>query len=60
MAGAADLLDSAQLTELRAALAAKYPNAQIVAISARTGDGAEAWHEQMLHPTLRAQRRFQF
>jgi Ni2+-binding GTPase involved in maturation of urease and hydrogenase len=43
-----DLLDAAQLEQLRAALAAKYPKAQVVAISARTGEGAEAWHGQVL------------
>ena len=39
-----DLLDAASLEQLRAALAAKYPKAQIVAVSARTGEGTEAWH----------------
>lgn len=43
-----DLLNPGQLDQLRAALTAKYPKAQIVAISARTGEGAEAWHRQML------------
>jgi Ni2+-binding GTPase involved in maturation of urease and hydrogenase len=43
-----DLLDAAKLEQLRAALAAKYPKAQVVAISARTGEGTEAWHGQML------------
>src|SRR5215472_6285655 len=43
-----DLLDSAKLEQLRSALAARYPKAQIVAISARTGEGAEAWHGQVL------------
>jgi Ni2+-binding GTPase involved in maturation of urease and hydrogenase len=43
-----DLLDAAQLDQLRAALAAKYPKAQIAAISARTGEGADAWLQQML------------
>ncbi len=43
-----DLLDSAKLEQLRSALAAKYPNARIVAVSARTGDRVEAWHRQML------------
>ena len=36
-----DLIDAAQLGKLRAALAAKYPKAQIVAISARTGEGTK-------------------
>src|SRR5882672_4644402 len=43
-----DLLDSAKLEQLRAALAAKYTNAKVVAMSARTGDGTEAWHSSML------------
>jgi Ni2+-binding GTPase involved in maturation of urease and hydrogenase len=43
-----DLLDSAQLEQLHAALAAKYPKSQIVAVSARTGDGTEAWHGRLL------------
>ena len=37
-----------QLERLRAALAAKYPKAQIVAISARTGEGTEAGTSTML------------
>src|SRR5262245_45778043 len=43
-----DLIGAAKLEQLRAALAAKYPKAQIVAISARTGDGTAGWHRQML------------
>ena len=43
-----DLLSKAQLSELRAALAAKYPQAQIVAMSARTGEGTGGWHRQLL------------
>jgi Ni2+-binding GTPase involved in maturation of urease and hydrogenase len=43
-----DLLDAAQVEQLRGALAAKYPKAKIVAISARTGEGAESWHRQLL------------
>ncbi len=43
-----DLLDSAKLEQLRAALAAKYANAKVVAMSARTGDGTEPWHSSML------------
>jgi Ni2+-binding GTPase involved in maturation of urease and hydrogenase len=43
-----DLVDSAKLERLRGALAAKYPKAQIVAISARTGVGTEAWHRRIL------------
>lgn len=43
-----DLLDSDKLEQLRDALAAKYPKAEIVAISARTGDGVEVWHRRIL------------
>jgi Ni2+-binding GTPase involved in maturation of urease and hydrogenase len=43
-----DLLEAAQLEQLRSALAAKYPKAKIVAMSARTGAGAEGWHKQVL------------
>jgi Ni2+-binding GTPase involved in maturation of urease and hydrogenase len=43
-----DLLDAVQLEKLRGALAAKYPKAQIVAISARTGEGSDAWHVQIV------------
>jgi Ni2+-binding GTPase involved in maturation of urease and hydrogenase len=39
-----DLVDPARLEQLRMALAAKYPKAQIAAISARTGEGTGAWH----------------
>lgn len=43
-----DIVSPAELDELRAALAAKYPKAQIVAMSARTGGGTAAWHAKML------------
>ena len=43
-----DLLDAAQLEQLRSALAAKYPKAEVIAMSARTGEGTEAWHGTML------------
>jgi G3E family GTPase len=43
-----DLLDAEKLESLRSALAAKYPKARIVAISARTGDAVGAWHQQIL------------
>jgi G3E family GTPase len=42
-----DLLDASQLERLRSALSAKYPKSQVVAMSARTGEGAEAWHAAM-------------
>ncbi len=44
-----DLLTSAQLQELRAALAAKYPKARLVALSARTGEGTAEWHRLIFH-----------
>jgi G3E family GTPase len=47
-----DLLDSAKLEQLRAALSAKYPKANVVAMSARTGDGTEAWHSSMLEEEM--------
>jgi G3E family GTPase len=43
-----DLLHAEQLEELRAALAAKYPKARVMAVSARTGDAVGAWHQQIL------------
>jgi G3E family GTPase len=42
-----DIVGSTDLEQLRAALAAKYPKAQIVAMSARTGEGTKAWHGKM-------------
>jgi G3E family GTPase len=47
-----DLLTSGQLEQLRSALAAKYPKANVVAMSARTGDGTEAWHATMLRADM--------
>ncbi|MCC6588652.1 MAG: cobalamin biosynthesis protein P47K [Bryobacterales bacterium] len=43
-----DLLDAPKLDRLKQALAAKYPQARIVAISARSGDGAAEWHRHIL------------
>lgn len=43
-----DLLDSAQLEKLWSALAARYPQAQIVSMSARTGEGSAEWHDALL------------
>ena len=43
-----DLVDVPRLEKLRAALTSKYPKAQIVAMSARTGDGTQSWHQRML------------
>lgn len=47
-----DLLDEEQLGQLRSALAAKYPKAQVMAMSAWTGQGTEAWHDAVLVGTL--------
>jgi G3E family GTPase len=52
-----DLLTDDQLERLRDALAAAYPKAQIVAISARTGDGIEAWHQRILSEEMDEGRR---
>lgn len=43
-----DLLDFGKLEQLRTALAAKYPRARIAAISARTGEDTDAWHQHVL------------
>jgi Ni2+-binding GTPase involved in maturation of urease and hydrogenase len=43
-----DLLNSDQLERLRSALAAKYPQSQIVSISGRTGEGSAEWHDAIL------------
>ena len=43
-----DLLQSEQLERLRSALAAKYPAAQIISMSARTGEGTTEWHRTLL------------
>jgi G3E family GTPase len=43
-----DLLSEEQLERLRTALAAKYPQARIEAVSARTGNSVDAWHRQIL------------
>jgi len=43
-----DLLNEDTLQQLRNALAAKYPKARIVAISARTGDAVEEWRRHIL------------
>jgi len=42
-----DLIDAVRLEQLRAALAARYPKAEIVAVSARTGEGTGSWHSRM-------------
>ncbi len=47
-----DLLDSEQLERLSSALAAKYPKAQIISMSARTGEGTLEWHGTMLNSDM--------
>ena len=42
-----DLLDEARLERLRSALAARYPQADVLAMSAREGDGAASWFERV-------------
>ena len=42
-----DLLDEARLERLRNALAARYPQADVLAMSAREGDGAASWFERV-------------
>lgn len=43
-----DLLSPEQIEKLQSALAAKYPRAQVVAMSARTAEGSAEWHETLL------------
>ena len=42
-----DLLDSARLESLRAAMAAKFPHKEILAVSARHGTNLDAWFERI-------------
>jgi len=42
-----DLLDEARLEGLREALATRYPQADVLAMSAREGDGAASWFERV-------------
>jgi G3E family GTPase len=42
-----DLLDAARLENLRRAIAARFPNKEILAVSARTGTNLEAWFERI-------------
>lgn len=43
-----DILDEARLERLRAAVSARYPHAKLFAISARNGDGLDAWFDYVL------------
>ena len=42
-----DLLDGARLESLRAAIAARFPHKEILAVSARKGTGLEAWFDRI-------------
>ena len=42
-----DLLDETRLERLREALATRYPQADVLAMSARAGDGAASWFERV-------------
>ena len=42
-----DLLDETRLAGLREALAARYPQADVLAMSAREGNGAASWFERV-------------
>jgi G3E family GTPase len=42
-----DLLEAARLESLRAAIAAKFPRKEILAVSARDGTNLEAWFERI-------------
>lgn len=44
-----DLLDSERLESLRAALAAKFPGKEILAVSVRTGTNLERWFGKIAH-----------
>ena len=43
-----DLLDEGRLERLRARLAEEFPGKEILAVSARTGDGLDAWFGRLL------------
>jgi G3E family GTPase len=45
-----DLLDGAQLERLTQALAARFPHADVIAVSARTGENLGAWLDQLAGP----------
>ena len=49
-----DLLDSARLAQLEAALKAKFPGRAVVRISAREGTGVDEWLERLLAGDLGA------
>ena len=43
-----DLLDGPELETLRAAVARRYPQTEVLAVSARTGKNLEAWFERII------------
>ena len=47
-----DLLDAARLGRLREALAARYPRAEVLAMSARDGSGVTPWFERVTRGAL--------
>lgn len=51
-----DLLQPEQIEELRAALAAAFPTAEVVALSARLGEGLQAWFDQLSDGTQATRR----
>lgn len=42
-----DLLDDASLVKLKAELERQYPQTRVLAVSARTGEGLDAWFDQI-------------
>ncbi len=49
-----DVLDDAQLDELRTALEKRFPHTRVFAVSARHGDGLEQWFEHITSHELAA------
>jgi len=47
-----DLLDATQTAKLREALRAKFPRAEVLVVSARTGEGLTAWFDRILSDDL--------
>jgi Ni2+-binding GTPase involved in maturation of urease and hydrogenase len=51
-----DLLDDAQASRLREALASEYPGAEVFEVSARSGDGLDAWFDRLSGAETREER----
>lgn len=51
-----DSISPEQLETLRAALAREFPQTKVVEVSARKGDGLQAWFEQLLTEEMNSQR----